>query len=329
MTDQIAHDKITFRNFRSGDGPLIAEAWTQAAPADPISYRRFRDLVLLDRNFDPAGLVIATDGSVIVGAAYGVRRLIAHERDDLQADTGWIPFFFVRPGARRQGIGRRLLEAVLIWLGGLGVRQVIFSAYTPNYVLPGLDADRYPAAHQLLTSAGFNTLYQCVAMDRSLTDYQIPEEVRQRIDGLRRSGWQLGVPTGDDLVDLIDIAGNRFNSDWSRAIREAVLTGLDTERIMIAREPAGRMLGWAMCGAYENVLERFGPFGVIPEARGTGLGEVLLHLTLERMLALGAHSAWFLWTGADSPAGHLYRKTGFTITRTFTIMRADLSAGGA
>lgn len=323
MSVQSTNDKITFRTFRSGDGPLIAEAWTEAAPADPISYRRFRDLVLLDRNFDPAGLVVATDGTKIVGAAYGVRRLVAHHGDDLEPDTGWIPFFFVRPGARGQGIGGRLVEAVLVWLAGLGVHQVVFSAYTPNYVLPGLDADRYPAGHRLLTAAGFSTRYQCVAMDRSLTDYRMPDTVRQRIDELRRSGWQLGPPSGDDLVDLIDIAGNRFNPDWSRAIREAVVAGLDIERIMIARDPGGRMLGWAMCGAYENVLERFGPFGVIPEARGTGLGEMLLHLTLERMLALGAHSAWFLWTGAESPAGHLYRKTGFTITRTFTIMHCQ------
>ena len=86
------------------------------------------------------------------------------------------------------------------------------------------------------------------------------------------------------------------------------------------------MLGWAMHGTYENVLERFGPFGVLPESRGTGLGKVLLHLTLERMRALGAHSAWFLWTEETSAAGHLYLNTGFEITRTFTIMHAPIAA---
>src|SRR5690606_21747662 len=116
------------------------------------------------------------------------------------------------------------------------------------------------------------------------------------------------------------------NPDWARAIREAVVAGLDLERIITVRDPAGTMLGWAMCGAYENVLERFGPFGVVPESRGTGLGEVLLHLTLERMRALGAHSAWFRSTGEQSPAGHLYLETGFSITRTFTILHAPVTA---
>jgi GNAT superfamily N-acetyltransferase len=63
---------------------------------------------------------------------------------------------------------------------------------------------------------------------------------------------------------------------------------------------------------------------VLPESRGTGLGKVLLHLTLERMTALGAHSAWFLWADEGSTASALYAKTGFAATRTFDILRAEI-----
>ncbi|MFE0376996.1 GNAT family N-acetyltransferase [Streptomyces inhibens] len=76
-----------------------------------------------------------------------------------------------------------------------------------------------------------------------------------------------------------------------------------------------------MHGAYDGTAERFGPFGVRKELRGAGLGKVLLHLTLERMRALGVHGAWFLWTGEQSPAGRLYRGSGFTTTRRFTVLR--------
>jgi GNAT superfamily N-acetyltransferase len=84
-----------------------------------------------------------------------------------------------------------------------------------------------------------------------------------------------------------------------------------------------------MHGTYENVIERFGPFGVLPESRGTGLGKALLHVTLERMCALGAHSAWFLWADDGSTASHLYLNTGFAVSRTFTILRAELAPSGA
>ncbi|WP_214411893.1 GNAT family N-acetyltransferase [Sphaerisporangium fuscum] len=315
----------TIRPFRHGDGPAIARAWTAAAPGDGITYNRFRDLFLLDRNFDADGLLVAEQDGEIVGAAYGVRRLIPAEGADLEPDSGWIPFFFVVPRARRQGLGSRLVRATMEWLAGNGAKTAYFSSYTPNYFLPGLDAARYPDAARMLASLGFTTQYECVAMDRSLNDYEIPERIRERVAALRADGWSFGSPGGDDLVDLIDIAGGRFNSDWARAIREGVLGGLPLDRIVTVRNPDGAMLGWAMHGTYENVLERFGPFGVLPESRGTGLGEILLHLTLERMRALGAHSAWFLWTDETSPAGHLYLKTGFTVTRTFAVLHAPLA----
>ncbi len=317
---------VTVRSFRAGDGPAVAQAWTAAAPADGITYGRFRDMVLLDRNFDRDGLLLAERDGVVVGAAYGVRRLIAAYGADLEPESGWIPFFFVVPGARRQGVGARLVRGVMDWLAGNGANTAYFSSYTPNYFLPGLDVARYPDAARLLASLGFVTQYEAVAMDRSLNDYAFPAQVRERVAAARAGGWTFASPSGDDLVDLIDIAGRHFNPDWARGIREAVLAGLPLEHIITVRDPGGVMLGWAMHGTYENVLERFGPFGVLPASRGKGLGELLLHLTLERMRALGAHSAWFLWTEETSPAGFLYAKTGFTITRRFSILHAPLEA---
>lgn len=315
---------ITVRSFRSGDSAELAEAWTRSAPQDGITARRLRDLILLDRNFDSDGLLIAEAEGSIVGAVYAVRRRVAHDGDDLEPSTGWIPFFFVVPSFRNQGLGRALISAAFDWQRGNGVSEVIFSAYTPNYVLPGLDAARYPAASALLASMGFAGIESPSAMDRSLIGYEMPAEVRERIDVLRREGWYLASPSDDDLVPLIRIAGESFNSDWARAIREGIVSGMPLERILIAKSPEGTVLGWAMHGTYESVIERFGPFGVLPESRGTGLGKVLLHLTLERMSALGAHSAWFLWADEGSTASALYAKTGFVATRTFDILRAEI-----
>lgn len=313
----------TLRPFAPGDGPAIAEAWTEGAPADGITYERFRDTFLLDRNFDARGLIVAEHEGAILGAAYAVRRRVAADGADLEPQSGWIPFFFVVPGARSHGLGARLVRAAMQWLAGNGATTVYFSSYTPNYFLPGLDAERYPEAARLLHSLGFVRQYESVAMDRSLTDYVFPDGIRQRAAQLRADGWRLESPSGDDLVDLIEVAAG-FNPDWARGIREGVLGGQSLERIICARNPEGRMLGWAMHGTYENVVERFGPFGVVPESRGTGLGEILLHLTLQRMRSLGAHSAWFLWTEETSPAGHLYAKTGFAVTRRFVILHAPL-----
>lgn len=289
---------------------------------------RLRNLVLLDRNFDRDGLFVAEVDGRIIGAAYGVRRLVAHDGADLEPERGWIPFFFVTPDARGHGLGRELLVRTLSWLRSQDKSEVFFSNYTPNYVLPGLDAHRYPEAAQLLDSLGFKLQERPSAMDLSLIGYQVPPEIRERVVELTDQGWGFGTATNDDLVPLIEIAGSQFSSDWARAIREGVLEGMPLERIMIAKNPDGVILGWAMNGTYESVIERFGPFGVLPESRGTGLGKILLHLTLERMAALGAHSAWFLWADEGTPASALYQKTGFRISRTFDILRLDLTRQG-
>lgn len=315
---------MSIRHFRPGDGAAIAAGWTAAAPADPVTHQRLIDLVLLDRNFDPAGLLVAVDGSTVIGAAYAVRRRIAFDGDDMEPAQGWIPFFFVDPAHQRRGVGRELLAAVMAWLKAHGRSRVTFSSYTPNYVLPGLDEARYPAAAHLLSTLGFSTDYQAVAMYRSLEGYVMPPGARDRISALRGVGYRFESPTAEELTEIIEIASAEFNPDWGRAIREATLAGLGLDRIMAVWDREGRALGWAMFGTYEGVTDRFGPFGVLPTQRGLGLGEALLHLTLERMRACEAHSAWFLWTDEASPAGRLYAKTGFSVTRTFSIQSASL-----
>ncbi|GAA3763465.1 hypothetical protein GCM10022240_14790 [Microbacterium kribbense] len=316
---------IRFRNYRPGDGPQLAEAWSQAAPGDPITPTRLRNLVLLDRNFDPTGLVIAESDAGIVGAAYAVHRRVAETGADLQAERGWILFFFVVPSARRAGIGRQLLTRALEWLREQGATEAIFSSYTPNYVLPGLDEQRYAEASALLQAEGFTVLERPSAMAMSLREYTLPDAERRRADELRRQGWYLGTLPEEDVVPLVALARDEFNADWGRAIREGLVAGMPREHLMVAKDPSGRMIGWAMFGTYEAVIDRFGPFGVLPSSRGTGLGRLLLHLTLERMAAYNAQTAWFLWADDGSAASGLYQKTGFEITRTFSIMRAALT----
>lgn len=314
-----------FRHYQPGDGAPLAEAWTLAAPRDAVTPDRLRDLVLLDRNFDPTGLIVAECEGRIAGAAYAVRRRVAETGSDLEPGRGWVLFFFVVPEHRRAGIGRSLLTRAMDWLRSGGATEVVFSAYTPNYVLPGLDETRYPEASALLRSLGFTVLERPSAMGRSLRDYAMPDSERARAEKLRADGWYLGTLPDDDAVPLVALSRDEFNADWGRAIREGLVAGMPREHIIVAKNPQGEMIGWAMFGTYENVIDRFGPFGVLPSSRGTGLGRLLLHLTLERMTAYNAQTAWFLWADDGSVASALYEKTGFRITRTFSIMSAPLS----
>lgn len=315
---------VSFRTYRPGDEALIVELWNQCAVCDPVTPLRFRNLVLLDANFDPAGVRLAFDGERLVGCVYAVRRLLPMTGNDLEPDNGWIPFFFVDSAYERQGIGSALLREAEAFLREAGRKQLFFSAYAPNYIVPGIDAAAYPKGDAFLRRNGFSTRYTAVAMDRSLVGYIVPEEVRELKRQRIAEGYRFPTASDANLVDLLRFAGERFNPDWARAIREGLLSGQPIDRIKLAVH-GDAIVGFCLNGAYEGVPERFGPFGVDPARRGLGLGKILLHEALASMRAQSLHGAWFLWTGEQSPAGHLYKQAGFRITRSFDIMSKPIA----
>lgn len=314
---------VEYRHYRRGDEIGIVELWNRCLRYDPITGPRFRNLVLLDPSFDPEGLRLAFIDGKLVGCLYGVRRQLPMHGTELEPDNGWITFFFVSPEARRQGTGTRLLNDALDFFERHGRTNVFFSSYAPNYIVPGIDMQGYPEGYQWLLKHGFDELYRPIAMDYSLVGLELPEEVSLLKSRRMEEGYTFEPAADGDLYETIRFAADVFNPDWGRAIREGILQGLPLPCIHVARE-RGRLVGFCLHGAYEGVKERFGPFGVAPDQQGKGLGKILLYDCLLSMRAQGLHNAWFLWTGETTPAAYLYKKIGFQVTRTFSVMRHRL-----
>lgn len=313
----------TYRHYESGDEKKIIKLWNESLWKDPITPKRFRNLVLLDANFDPKGMRLAFENDKLIGCVYAVRRLLPMFDTDLEPDNGWIPFFFVDEEYRKSGVGAQLMKEASNFLKENGRKQLFFASYAPNYIMPGIDEEAYPEAYQFLRAEGFSKLYSPVAMDRNIVDFKIPENVKELIKQRENEGYSFSLAEDKDLYEVIQFANLKFNPDWGRAIREGVLQGLPMEHILVARN-GGNVVGFCIFGGYEGVPDRFGPFGVDPEEQGKGLGKILLNLCLEQMKAQSLHGAWFLWTGEKSAAGHLYKKTGFEITRTFHVMKKNI-----
>lgn len=311
---------MQYRSYQPGDEQNILKLWNECLPKDPMTPLRFRNLVLLDANFDPEGLRLAFDGGRLAGCAYAVRRQLPMHGTELETANGWILFFFVSPAYRRQGIGTTLMQQALQFLKECGRTNVYFSSYAPNYILPGIDEATYPEGYQFLIKQGFKKLYSPIAMDRSLVGYKMPEDVRSLQREREAEGYTFRTAQDGDLYELIQFATNRFNPDWGRAIREGLLQNLKMSQIFVCRDPQKKLVGFCLYGGYEGILERFGPFGVDPDSQGRGLGKILLNLCLEAMRAEGLHNVWFLWTGETTPAGYLYKRTGFEVTRRFHVM---------
>ncbi len=314
---------ISYRYYQSGDEQEIVQLWNESVSLDPITSNRFRNLVLLDANFDPKGLRVAFEGEKLVGCVYAVRRLLPMYGVDLEPDVGWIPFFFVHPKYRKSGIGEKLLHDAVTFLQGNNRKFIYFSSYAPNYILPGIDINAYPDAHKFLQKHGFEDLYSPIAMDRSLVGFQISDTVTNLKKQRESEGYTFSTAQNKDLYEVIQFANEKFNPDWGRAIREGMLRGMRMNQLFIARKKE-ELVGFCLYGGYEGVLERFGPFGVSPDQQGMGLGKILLNDCLQAMRAESLHGAWFLWTGEKTSAGYLYKNTGFEITRTFNVMKKTI-----
>ncbi|NED97981.1 GNAT family N-acetyltransferase [Phytoactinopolyspora alkaliphila] len=320
---------VTYRTFARGDtGPLV-ELIARGMPHDAVSRDWFTEFVLLDPNFDPDGLIVAADTTSgrPVGFVYAVRGT-GSTGIPVDPDGGWVTIGVVDPDVRRCGIGTELISRATEFLRSAGAAWTVYSGYPPAYFLPGLDAELYPDGLRLLERAGFRTVSRPVAMSLSLSGFTVPDAVSDLRATREAEGYTFGPATGDDLPDVMAFARDEIASDWGEVIRSAVVRSGRPERVVLARTPDNAVAGFAIYGAYRGVVERFGPFGVAEQLRGLGLGKIILHETLRNMRDEGATDAWFLWTGPETPAGRLYLSTGFSITRTFHVMRADLSLSG-
>jgi mycothiol synthase len=323
---------VLVRAYRPGDDEGLVALWNRALPLDPLHADGWAARVLADPNFAPSLLWVAEEAPrVLVGFCLAVRRLVPlGPGADLEPEVGWITAFGVDPAHRRRGVGRAVCTAACRELARQGCRRAEVSPYAPGYFWPGVDRAAYPEALAFLDRLGFVPAYEAVAMERSLWDYRPPPEAEAALARLRADGVSLVPLAPAWVVPLVAWVGSTFHADWARAVREGVARRLPWGRTRLAVDGRGRILGFAQYGTYDRSLDRFGPFGVDPAARRRGIGTALLHETLRAMQAEGCRTAWFLWAAEDSPAGALYRRAGFRVTRRFVILRRNLEtpAGG-
>lgn len=320
-------DSIEIGSYRNGDEADILRIWREAMPADAVDEATFAEKVLADANYEREGMLVARRGGEAVGFALAVvRRVPLGPGEGLDPESGWITAFATRPSAQRSGVASRLFEAAEAFVRARGRHRVEVSPYAPTYFWPGVDKDRHPEAIAFLEARGYGRVYDAVAMDRNLVGFSTPPDVLALEATLRAEGYDFTVLSPRYVRSLIEFNERVFHADWARACRDAVARRRDWDRTLICVKD-DEVLGFAQIGAYDHVPDRFGPFGVDESLRGKGIGKVLLYRSMAALVEKGYHDTWFLWTGERTPAGFLYRRAGFTTTRTFVIYARDLEGG--
>lgn len=231
------------------------------------------------------------------------------------SETGWILWI----GFDEESDARELLETQFKKFAELGVENVVFSGFTPDYFAPGIDKVRYPDVYQFLLKMGFKDRGEAIAMSSDLRKFrEVPIN--------ESAGITIKTVDKTDRESLFDFLGNNFGGDWLHRAKSVCENG-EMEQVHIAKLN-GEIVGFSMFSGSEGKHwylpgERFGPFGVLESMRGKGIGASLLNRTLMTMKGRGIRTAYFLWT--DEKAKRLYSRFGFTEERRFTIMEREIN----
>lgn len=223
----------------------------------------------------------------------------------------------VSPAARRRGVGRALIEAMIAH-GGPEAGRLRLWAH-------GTDA----SAGRLASAAGFHLVRRLWQMRRSLLapldPVRLPPDVSLRAfdPGRDPDAWlDLNART---FVALPDQAG-WTRRDLDRRMAEA---WFDPAGFLVAHDAAGAMVGfhWTKVhggdtgGHAHDDLGEVYVVGVDPARRGQGLGRALTLAGLHHLRHAGARSALLYVDERNHPAIGLYRSLGFTPWDSDTLFR--------
>ena len=213
--------------------------------------------------------------------------------------AGAIATGMVDPQWRGAGVGARLLDRLLEVAERDGPATVETESLTP-------------AVHRLFASRGLQQVFAEDIMRFDLTGAGAgPAAVPP-------TRW----PDATTLAEWSDATANRFHAVYEAAFRDrpgfpgwsarewiswAVDEDFRPEWSLLAAVPGVGDAGFIACGTGWIIQ-----VGVVPAARGRGLGAALVAEALRRMRAAGADAA-LLDVNVDNPAGALYRRLGFHV----------------
>ncbi|PAP78315.1 GNAT family N-acetyltransferase [Rubrivirga marina] len=296
---------MTLRPLRPADLGAAHALWQRSAALDPIP-----PAVLAEKLWgDPAGPALAAEiGGDLAGVGSGAIWYVPGEPTGRRSQRrGSVRLLAVAPERRRRGVGSALLRALAEALRQRGATSLRIGEAAPNYLTPGVDV-RYDAAPAFFAAHGLR---------------ETGEAVNLGVD-LMEEDW---ATTGDEA--RLDAAGVsvRRATEADRAALAALLDAHwpawqpEADGALARRPPAvhlalrdGGALGFAAHSATNAPLGWFGPMGTAPEARGLGVGAVLLRRCLADLKAEGHERATIAWAAA---LPFYERACGATVERRF------------
>ena len=313
-------ENVRLESFQQERFQQVLTCWNQSLIYDGIDEERFKQLILLDENFNPDLFLLAMNDEKVVGFCYGVRRKIPYLERGLEENRGWIVIMGVLPEYQNQGIGTMLCDEVEKRLKDMGTKEITLCAYSPNYFFPGIDK-RYQQAISFFENRNYVYRAESVSMQRSLWDYHMADQYKEKLASLEKDGIHIIRYNDEYMLPLLNYLLENFGAGWKRNALIAMQKKEAEDTILLVVDEQKNILGFCMRKIDGNDA-RFGPFGVSEHLRSKGIGGVLFEYMMQEMKQKGIYYLYFLWT--DGAAQRFYERHGVKVYRTYQLYRKEV-----
>ena len=313
-------ENVRLESFQQERFQQVLTCWNQSLIYDGIDEERFKQLILLDENFNPDLFLLAMNDEKVVGFCYGVRRKIPYLERGLEENRGWIVIMGVLPEYQNQGIGTMLCDEVEKRLKDMGTKEITLCAYSPNYFFPGIDK-RYQQAISFFENRNYVYRAESVSMQRSLWDYHMADQYKEKLASLEKDGIHIIRYNDEYMLPLLNYLLENFGAGWKRNALIAMQKKEAEDTILLVVDEQKNILGFCMRKIDGNDA-RFGPFGVSEHLRSKGIGGVLFEYMMQEMKQKCIYYLYFLWT--DGAAQRFYERHGVKVYRTYQLYRKEV-----
>jgi predicted N-acetyltransferase YhbS len=265
------------REIRESDIPIITDICRKGMRFDYFNESIVREKTIEAVDYDPElGMVYENDDGTIAGFAQcviGERRRRCH---------GWIRLMVVHPVHRRHGVGSAILAECEKRLASRGARAISTMNAVPNYFTLGIDY-RYTDSFCFLLKHGYKRVDEGLNLvcDVEPGMFELDDEIKEFQD----QGFEVKRAGEEDLDALLEFIQQQF-PPWEGEVRSGYRN--NPVSVYICKKDT-RVLGFAAYDTNNKNTGWFGPMGVLREARGKGIGGIVLKLCL-RDIALQGHS---------------------------------------
>lgn len=317
---------ITLQPMQTQDAAFsrtAASLWTRACGPDLRIGARFINYNLRPSEGIARAGMVAMDGDTPVGFAVASHAISGPDT----ADIGWVEAIAVLPRLRRRGIGSRLLDWAVTWLGEQGCR-IMFLGGGLRPFLPGLPAalgsDAFFLKRRFKTSQAEHNICDLACDLQTYVPVPNPH--------LKDNPQVRPLKPGEE-GDLREFLQKEFSGRWLYEFEENMRQGDSISDYMViwteqgieafsllTTEKSQRPLNRYYMHSLPHPWGQLGSVGVSERCRGRGYGVLIVDTTLQNLAKLGVRTCVVDWTSLVD----FYRKFGFEPFRQYHILYKEL-----